>query len=44
MRSVEDQILYWLIDINDELNPIIVYDNYVEALNRKENMLRNNDE
>ena len=41
MWKVEDQVLTWLIDISDELNPITVYDNYVEVLDRMENMLRN---
>ena len=44
MRSVEDQTLTWLVDDTDELCPIIVCDNYVEALDRMENMLRNDDE
>ena len=34
MRSVEDQVLSWLVDISDDLDPITVYDNYVEALDR----------
>ena len=41
MRSVENQVLTWLIGISDELDPITVYDNYVKALDRVENMLRN---
>ena len=44
MRSVENQVLTWLIDINDKLDLITVYDNYVKALNRMENILRNDDE
>ena len=44
MRSVEDQVLYWLIDVSDEHDPITVYDNYVEALDRMKNMLRNENE
>ena len=43
MRSVEDLVLSWLVDISDELDPIPVYDNYVEVLNRMENMLRNDE-
>ena len=41
MRSIEDQVLSWLIDVFDEPDPITVYDNYVEALDRMKNMLRN---
>ena len=41
MRSVENHVLTWLVDISDELDQITVYDNYIEALNRMENMLRN---
>ena len=41
MRSVEDQVLSWLIDVCHELDPITVHDNYVKALDRMENMLRN---
>ena len=44
MWKVEDQVLTWLIDISDELNPITVYDNYVEVLDRMKNILRNDDE
>ena len=44
MRSVEDQVLSWLIDVTDELDPITFYDNYVEALDRMENMLRSDNE
>ena len=44
MRNVDDQVLFWLIDVSDELDPITVYDNYVEALDRMESMLRNDDE
>ena len=43
MRSVEDQILTLLVDISYELDTITVYDNYVEALNHMEKMLRNDD-
>ena len=39
MGNVEDQVLSWLVDINGELDPITVYDNYVEASDRMENML-----
>ena len=41
MKSVEDQVLAWLVDVSDELDPITVYDNYVEALDCMKNMLRN---
>ena len=44
MRSVEDQVLAWLVYISDDLDPITVGDDYVEALNRMENMLRSDDE
>ena len=44
IRSVEDQALTWLIDISDKLDPIVVYDNYIEALDRIESMLRSDDE
>ena len=43
MRSVEDQILTLLVDISYELDTITVYDNYFEALNHMEKMLRNDD-
>ena len=36
--------LSWLADISDEIESITVYDNYVETLDRMENMLRNDDE
>ena len=41
MKSVEDYVLSWLIDVFDESDPITVYDNYVEALDRMKNMLMN---
>ena len=41
MRSEEDKVLSWLVDVTDEIGPITVYDNYVEALDRMKNMLRN---
>ena len=44
MRSVEDQVLSWLVDISDELDLITVYDNYVEASDCMENMLRDDKE
>ena len=44
MRSVEDLVLSCLIDVSDEHDTITVYDNYVETLDRMENMLRNDDE
>ena len=44
MRIIDDHVLTWLLDISDELNLIKVYDNYVEASNRMENMLGNDDE
>ena len=44
MRSVKDKILFWLVDVIDELDPITIYDNYLEALVRIENMLKNDDE
>ena len=44
IRSVEVKILTLLVDISDELDLITVYDNYVEAIDRMENMLRNDDE
>ena len=44
MKSVEDQVLSWLVDISDKLYLITVYDNYVEALNCMENMSRNDNE
>ena len=44
IRSVEDQVLSWLVDVTDELDPLTVYDNYVEALDRMENMMRNDNE
>ena len=43
MRNVKDQILTQLVDINNEINPITVYNNYIEVLDRMENMQRNND-
>ena len=44
MRSVEDHVLTWLVDISDELDLTTVYDNYVEALDHMKNILRNDDE
>ena len=38
MRSVEDQVLSWLVNISNKLDPIIVYDNYVEALDHMEHV------
>ena len=44
IRSIEDHVLSWLVDVCDELDPITVYDNYVEVLDRMENMLGNDNE
>ena len=41
MRSVEEHVLSWLVDVCDALDPITIYYNYVEALDRMENKLRN---
>ena len=41
MKSVENQVLSWLVDVIDKPYPITVYDDYVEALDRTESMLRN---
>ena len=40
MKSVEDRVLSWSVDVNDELDLITVYYNYVVALGRMNDMLR----
>ena len=44
MWSVWNQILTWLVNISDKLDPITVYNNYIETLDHMKNMLRNNNE
>ena len=44
MRNVEEQVLTWFVYISDGSDPITVYVNYIEYLDRMENKLRNDDE